>query len=408
MARIASETHLTDIAIKSGKIVAIEQNITAPASQTINADGRVVLPSFLEPHLHLEKALLYRRMPTRSGTLEEAIRITGILKSRQDRDDVLTRSRQVLDMALRAGTLAIRAHPDVDVIQGLIGVETALILREEYRGLLDIQIVAFPQEGIFKSPGTAELLEEAMRIGADIVGGCPYNELTREDTDKHIEFVFKLAQKHGAPIDMHADFADDTHDSRFCTANFIAQQTINADYQGLVSLGHVTSLGGLSPEQSEPILNELSKAKINIVTLPATDLYLGGRRDTFNQRRALTPVRRLRDAGVNVTYSSNNIRNAFTPFGNADPLLIGNFLAHVAQFGTPENQKYVLDMGTYGAARAMGIAEDYGVAKGCRADVVVLDTYDIADALLDIPVRLWVIKGGRIVVSTSYKSEIHR
>ena len=124
--------------------------------------------------------------------------------------------------------------------------------------------------------------------------------------------------------------------------------------------------------------------------------------------RGLTPVRRLRDAGVNVTYSSNNIRNAFTPFGKADPLLIGNFLAHLAQFGTPENQAYVLRMGTYDAARAMGIERDYGLEVGRQADLVILDTYDVADALLDIPVRSWVIKRGRVTVATQHSCEIHR
>lgn len=406
--RISSTPDPVDIGIEAGKIFCIEPNITAEAGSVIDAGGRAALPGFLEPHLHLEKALLHRRMPARSGTLEEAIRITGVLKARQDREDVLARSRQVLDMALRAGTTAIRVHPDVDIIQGLIGVETALTLREEYRDLLDLQIVAFPQEGILKSPGTVELMEEAMRIGADVVGGCPYNELSREDTEQHINFAFSLAQKYGVPVDMHADFADDASDARFATADFIAKETIKAGYQGRVSLGHVTSLASLKPAEAEPILEALHKADIHIVTLPATDLYLGGRNDTCNHRRCLTPVRRLRDAGVNVTYSSNNIRNAFTPFGKADPLLIGNFLAHVIQFGTPENQKSVLDMGTYGAARAMGVSDGYGIAVGCRADIVVLDTFDVDDALLDIPPRLWVIKNGRVTVTTEHKCEIHR
>lgn len=406
--RVAAGTEPTDVAIDRGRITAIEPNIAAEAAQVVDAGGRAAIPGLLEPHLHLEKAMLHRRMPARTGTLEEAIRITGILKGRQERNDVLARSRHVLDMAVRAGTTAIRAHPDVDVIQGLIGVETALELRDEYRDLLDLQIVAFPQEGILKSPGTLELMEEAMRIGADVVGGCPYNELTREDSEKHIDFVFDLAQKYGVPVDMHADFADDASDSRFAMAAFIAQKTIDTGYRGRVALGHVTSLGALTAEQAKPVIDLLRDADIQIVTLPATDVYLGGRHDEHNQRRGLTPVRRLRDANVNVTYSSNNIRNAFTPFGKADPLLIGNFLAHLAQFGTPDNQAFVLSMGTYGAARAMGIEQDYGIAVGRQADLVILDTYDVADALLDIPVRSWVIKRGRITVETRCSCSIHR
>lgn len=398
----------TDIAIEGGRIVGIESGIRAEARQSIDAEGRAAIPGLLEPHLHLEKAFLHRRMPARSGTLEEAIRITGILKGKQEHEDVLARSRQVIDMAVKNGTIAIRAHPDVDIIQGLIGVETALQLREEYRGLVDLQIVAFPQEGILKSPGTIELMEEAMKLGADVVGGCPYNELSWDDTKRHIDAVFALAQKFGAPVDMHADFADDTSDPRFASATYTAEKTLAAGYQGRVSLGHVTSLAALTPDEAKPVLDLLHRADVHIVTLPATDVYLGGRRDVVNQRRGLTPVRALRDAGVNVTFASNNIRNAFTPFGKADPLLIGNFLAHLAQFGTPDNQAYVLRMGTHDAARAMGIGGDYGIAVGKRASLVILDTWQVADALLDIPPRSWVIKDGRITVTTRHQCDIHR
>ncbi|HWI27381.1 MAG TPA: amidohydrolase family protein [Stellaceae bacterium] len=406
--RTSEHNEPIDIAIDGGRIAAIERGIGAAAQRIVDAGGRAAIPGLLEPHLHLEKALLHRRMPARSGTLEEAIRITGILKGKQEREDVLARSRQVLDMAVKAGTTAIRAQPDVDVIQGLIGVETALELREEYRNLLDLQIVAFPQEGILKSPGTVELMERALRLGADVVGGCPYNELTRVDTEKHIDIVFGLAQKYGVPVDLHADFADDASDSRFAVASFVARKTIETGYRGRVSLGHMTSLGALTAEEAKPVIDLLHEADIHIVTLPATDVYLGGRKDERNQRRGLTPVRRLRDGGVNVTFASNNIRNAFTPFGKADPLLIGNFLAHLAQFGTPENQAFVLDMGTYGAARAMGIADDYGIKVGRQADLVILDTFDVADALLDIPARSWVVKRGRVTVETHHSCEIHR
>jgi len=399
---------LVDIAIRDGRIAAIEAGIEVDAAQEIDAAGRAVIPGLVEPHMHLEKALLHRRLPPTQGTLEEAIRVTGILKSRQERHDVLERSRTVLDMAVRNGTVAIRAHPDVDLIQGLIGVETLLELREEYRDLLDIQVVAFPQEGIIKSPGTIALMEEAMGIGADVVGGCPYNELNWDDTVRHVDAVFEMAQKHDADIDMHADFSDEATDQRFAAAGYIAQKTIDSRYQGRVSLGHVTSLGALDPEELKPVLQLLREAEISIVTLPATDLYLGGRNDQKNPRRGLTPVRALQGAGVNVAYSSNNIRNAFTPFGNADMLLIGNLLAHAISYGTPEHQAAILGMATGNAARAIGIDGSYGIAVGRQADLVILDTARVADALLDIPARSWVIKRGKITVVTTHTCDIHR
>ena len=406
--RVSDEKPLQDLGIRGGKIIALEEGIEASATEIIEAGGRVALPGFVEPHLHLDKAFLHRRLPAPLGTLEEAIRVTGILKSTQERADVLQRSRRVLDLAVTHGTTALRAHPDVDLIQGLIGVETLLELKDEYLPLLDIQIVAFPQEGILKSPATYELMEAAINLGADVVGGCPYSEMNWEDAQRHIDLVFDLAQHHDADVDMHADFSDDTSDRRFASAAYIARKTIETGYQGRVSLGHVTSLASLSPEELAPIIEQLRNADISIVTLPATDLYLNGRKDTKSPRRGLTPVRALRNGGVNVAYSSNNIRNAFTPFGNADMLMIGNLLAHAVQFGTPEQQAAILDMGTINAARAIGIATDYGIAVGRQADLVILDTYRVADALLDVPARSWVIKRGRVVVVTHHSCEIRR
>jgi cytosine deaminase len=374
----------------------------------IDIEGRAVLPAFLEPHLHLDKALFAGRRPTPEGTLEEAIRITGLLKAEQKREDVLQRSRTVLDMAVRNGTVAVRAQPDVDLIQGLIGVETGLALRDEYEGLIDLQVVAFPQEGIIKAPGTYELMEEAMRLGASVVGGCPYNEPSWDDTKHHIDMVFGLAQRLGVPVDMHADFADDASDPRYAAARYIAERTIATGFQGRVSLGHVTSLASLTPEEAKPVIDLLAQADISIITLPATDLYLGGRKDLYNQRRCVTPVQRLRASGVNVAFSSNNVRNGFTPFGKADPLQIGSLLAHVGQFGSLQSQAEVLRMATHDAARSMGLAADYGIEKGRYADIVVFDTLRVADILLDIPVRPYVIKRGKVIVETRYESVIHR
>ncbi len=407
-ARIRDDHPPVDIAIKNQRIVAIEQFIEEAGEVEIDAQGRATVPGFVEPHMHLEKALLHRRLPPRHGTLEEAIRVTGILKSKQERADVLERSRQVLDMAVANGTTAIRAHPDVDPIQGLIGVETALELKQEYADLLDLQVVAFPQEGLLKTAGAIELMQHALDLGADVVGGCPYNELSWDDTRAHIDRVFALAQRYNRDIDLHADFADDTSDQRFAATAYIAEKTIATGWQGRVALGHVTSLGALEPERLKPIIDKLRDADISIVTLPATDVYLGGRRDVINQRRGLTPVRALSAGGVNVAYSSNNVRNAFTPFGKADPLQIGNLLAHLIQYGTPEHQAEILRMGTENAARVIGITRDYGIAVGKQADIVILDTFLVADALLDIPARLWVVKRGRISVVTRHQTKICR
>ncbi len=406
-ARVWDDRELVDIAIEGERIAAIGPDIRPEGVPSIDAAGRVVMPGFVEPHLHLDKALVYRRQPARDGTLAEAIRLTGQLKAEQDRDDVLERSRAVLDMAVKHGTVAVRAHPDVDPIQKLLGVETGLTVRDEYRDLLDLQIVAFPQEGIIKAPGTQELMEEAMRMGASVVGGCPYNERTWEDTQRHIDLVFEMAQRFGAPVDFHADFADDASDPRYNTSRYIAEKTLALGYQGRVSLGHVTSLAALQRDEAQPIIDLLQEAQVTIVTLPATDLYLGGRGDECCQRRGVTPVHLLRDSGVNVTFSSNNVRNAFTPFGKADMLQIGNLLAHVSQFGTPHSQAEVLRMATYDAARSIGLT-DYGLSEGRIADLVVLDSTSVADVLAEIPPRSWVVKRGRVTVESKHETTVHR
>jgi cytosine deaminase len=206
---------------------------------------------------------------------------------------------------------------------------------------------------------------------------------------------------------MHADFAEEASDQRYAAAGYIAEKAIELGWQGRVSLGHVTSLAALTREEAMPVVERLRDAQVTIVTLPATDLYLGGRGDERNQRRGLTPVHLLRDSGVNVTFSSNNVRNAFTPFGKADMLQIGNLLAHTAQFGTPHSQAEVLRMATYDAARSIGLS-DYGLAEGRRADLMVLDSPLVADVLADIPPRLWVVKRGRVTVESRHETIIHR
>lgn len=406
--RVDDEKPCVDIGIRGGRIVAIEEFLDRKGYEEIDAEGRVALPGFIEPHMHLDKAFLHGRLPTPLGTLDEAIKVTGVLKGRQVRSDVLLRSRRVIDMAIANGTTLIRAHPDVDPIQGLIGVETALELREEYLDLIDIQVVAFPQEGLLKCDGAPQLMHQALKLGADVVGGCPYQELNWNDTRTHIDQVFEMAIKHGRPVDMHADFSDDATDLRFVTAGYIARKTIELGYQGRVALGHVTSLASLPPERLGPLIELLKEADISIVTLPATDVYLGGRKDTVNQRRGLAPIKALSDGGVNIAYSSNNIRNAFTPFGKADPLQIGNLLAHLIQYGTAEQQQEILKMSTRNAARAVGLNDDYGLAKGKPADFMILDTLSVGDAILDMPARSWVFKRGRVVARTSVTTTICR
>jgi cytosine deaminase len=261
--------------------------------------------------------------------------------------------------------------------------------------------VAFPQEGIEKAPGTYELLREGLRRGADVVGGCTYNEADVDACRRHVDTVFELATEFGVPADLHADFADDAGDPRYALAEVIADATEQHGLSGRVTLGHVTSLAGRPPAERAAVIERLREAGVAVVALPATDLHLGGRTDATAVRRGVTPVAELVAGGVVTGYSSNNVRNAFTPFGNADMLDIGLLLAQTCHLGSPSDAERILEMATTVGARITGTDADYGLREGARADLVVLGTRRRADILVDRPDRRLVVKRGRVVARTT-------
>jgi len=345
----------------------------------------------VESHIHLDKALLSERAPSLEGTLQEAIRVTAEAKRGFTVEDIRSRARAVLDLAVRHGTTAMRSHVEVDPVVGLRGLEALLPLKPEYAPALDLQLCAFAQEGILQAPGTEELLAEALRRGADLVGGCPYN-----DTDPHaqIDIVFRLAKEFDVDVDFHADFFDEPEHLH---VRAIAEQTVRHGWQGRVAVGHLTELAALPPEEQDPIIRALSEAGIGVIVLPATDLYLMGRRDVRNVRRGLSPVKRLLAAGVPVAASSNNIRNAFTPVGNANLLLMGYLLVVAAHMGTAGEIEHALAMLTEHPARILRLP-DYGLRAGARADLVLWDAERPAEIITALPSPRLVVKAGRVSV----------
>jgi cytosine deaminase len=400
-----------DILIEDGKIALVGLAGTLPdgrASEVLDCQGRAVLPGFIEAHLHLDKALLDDRMPNLAGNLEGAIKVTGALKSRFTMDDVMERARKVLDMAIAQGTTAIRTQPDVDPIVQTLGADAMLALRDEYRGLIDLQVVAFPQEGIIKAPGTVELMEECLRKGADVVGGCTYNETDVETCKDHIRTVFDLAERHDVPVDMHCDFQVDDSDPRYTLVEHIADVTIERGMQGRVTLGHMSSLGALSGHHRVEVWDRIKQAELNIVVLPFTDMHLNARNDDHDVRRGVAPVKLMWDVDISVGLSSNNVRNAFTPFGNADLMDVALFLAQVGHMGTPDDFRRLLRTITYANAKIIGVDDGYGIKVGDRADLAVLDAPDGAAGLLGRAVRTAVVKGGRIVARTTRTTELFK
>lgn len=391
--RIDDAKPVVDVAITNGKISAIEEKIASTASHEIQGDGHVLVPGFVESHLHLEKAFVMDRKANRSGTLQEAIAVTAELKPTFTHDDIMQRSRQVIRTLVQNGTTHVRAHAEFDPGQGFTGFDAVLQLRDEFKDQITIQVVAFPQEGIFKYPGTEAMMVEAMDKGADVVGGIPYND---RDAKEHVNFVFDLAKKYDKDIDLHQDFSDDADK---ISIDYVAQKTIEMGWQGRVSVGHLTSLGALEPTRRDEVINLIKDADISVMCLPATDLHLGARKDTYNVRRTLTPVRALRDAGVNVCLATNNIRNAFTPFGTGNLLHISMLAVPAAHLGGSDDQTTVLPMLTTNPAKALGL-NNYGLEVGKDADLVLLNTDKVSSVILDIPAPLKVIKHGKIVAET--------
>ena len=383
-----------DIGCRDGRIASLGPVSPAGAgraSRVIDGAGRLVTAGLVDAHVHLDKALLSSRAPGLEGSLAEAIRVTGEAKRGFTVEDIRARARAVLDLAVRSGTTAMRSHVEVDPIVGLKGLEALRPLRDEYAPALDLQLCAFAQEGILQAPGTEALLARALREGADLVGGCPYNDT---DPRAHVDTIFRLALEFGVDADFHADFFDEPEHLH---VRYICEQTARFGWEGRVAVGHLTELAALAPAERDSVIAELRATRVGVIMLPATDLYLMGRRDERNARRGLAPAKELLAAGVPVAAATNNVRNAFTPVGNADLALMGVLLVVGAHMGTRAELLQALAMLTTEPARILR-RQDHGLALGNRADLVVWEAAALDEALGGLAPRAYVIKSGRVTV----------
>ncbi|HXG02474.1 MAG TPA: amidohydrolase family protein [Candidatus Binatia bacterium] len=379
-----------DIVIEDGRIAAIGDAARVPAER-LDAGGRLVTPGLVEAHIHLDKALLHDRIAEGAETVADAIRLTGEAKRRFTREDIQARARRVLDAALAAGTTAMRSHVEVDPVVGLMGMEAILPLRAEYAPAIDLQVCAFAQEGIVQAPGTETLLRRALEMGADLVGGCPYNDA---DPFEHIRIVFALARAFDVDVDFHLDFDDEPRHQHI---RAVVEATLEAGWQGRVAVGHMSELAALPPAEREAVVARLARAGIGVIVLPATDLYLMGRRAKSNPPRGLAPVRELLAAGVPVALATNNVRNPFTTVGTADLTHMAFLGAVAAHMGTPAALRDLFDALTVHPARILRL-RDYGLAPGCRADLVVWNCERVEDVAAALPDRALVLRHGRVTV----------
>ncbi len=391
--RVPDRDGLVDIALREGRIAAIGPHEASDGrtEAVIEVAGRLVTPGLVEAHIHLDKAFLSERLSAPTASVREAIRQVGEAKRTFTVDDISARARRVLDLAVAAGTTAMRAHVEVDPIVGLTGMEAMLALKAEYAPALELQLCAFAQEGILQAPGTEAFLRRALQMGADLVGGCPYNDT---DPRMHIDIVFRLARAFGVDVDFHVDFFDEPEHLH---VREIIERTRALGWQGRVAVGHLTELAALPIAQQDEIVDRLRDVGIGVICLPATDLYLMGRSDQVSPRRGLTPVRRLLAAGVPVALASNNIRNPFTTVGTADLSHMAFLAAVAAHMGAPADLRQLVETVTTYPARILGL-HGYGLAPGAHADLVVWDCTRVEDVVAALPGRVLVMRRGRVTV----------
>jgi cytosine/creatinine deaminase len=389
-----------DVAIRDGRIHRIGAELDPAGYEVLDVAEKLVLPGFVETHIHPDKAFIADRTEGLQAGGPTAQALVAELKKAFTVEDVYRRARRVMELAVRHGCTTMRAHVEIDPFVELRGVEALCRLAGDFAGVLDLQLIAFAQEGVFHDGVTKDLLREALKMGLRALGGCPYMD---DDQRGHIDWCFETAQAFGVPLDFHADSSDDP---AMLTCDYIAEQTIASGMQGRVTLGHLGTLDVLEPEHRARVINTLREAGIHVISLPATELHVKARGDLRRTWRGVTRLAELRAAGINVAVSTNNIVNPFTPYGHPDLLRQALVTAMAAHLGNLDQMAWLLELITTNAARAIGLA-NYGLAEGCRADIVVLDARDPAQAITEQAEKLLVIKGGRVAARNGRTSEVY-
>jgi len=393
-ARLAGQDALTDIAIENGVIVAVGDK---QAAQAIDLGGRLVTPPLVEPHIHLDAVLTVGQpRPNVSGSLFEGIAVWAERVQDLTYDDVQARARQVLRWQLACGVQHVRSHVDVCDPQ-LTALRALADLRAEVRGLIDLQLVAFPQQGILGFDGGKELMRKAVELGADVVGGIPHYELTREDGVESVRFAMALADEHGLRVDIHCDETDDDH-SRF--VEVMAAETIRRGLSGRVTASHTTAMHSYNSAYAYRLIRNIARAGLHMVTNPLDNSVLQGRFDTGPIRRGHTRVKELQAAGINVCIGHDSVMDPWYPLGCGDPLQAAFVLAHYGQMSGDHELRRLIEMITVNPAAALGVP-DYGIREGGRADLVVFDAPSEADALRLMAPRTLVLRAGQVVARTT-------
>jgi cytosine deaminase len=377
-----------DIGIEAGRVVAVATRIDADCPE-LHAQDRLVVPGLVDTHLHLDKSRTADRCVQVEGTLAEAIRETARIKAAFTEQDVYERARETLEACILQGTTRIRTHVEVDPAVGLRGLDAVRCLAADLAWAVDVQVCVFAQEGLTNCPGTDALLVDALERGVPVVGGAPYADV---DPPGQLDRVFELARRFDVDVDLHLDLAETTDAMQLAD---VCKRTVAQGWEGRVTVGHVTQLSLLPPEEYDALCDLVAGSGVAMTVLPATDLFLMGRAVRAAKPRGVVPLAPLLARGAACSVATNNVLNAFTPYGDGSLIRMANLYANVTHAGSRTELDQCLDLVTANAARVMR-TPDYGIAPGAPADLVCLDAADGADAVARIAPARWGLKRGRL------------
>jgi cytosine/creatinine deaminase len=385
-----------DIAARDGHIVAIEPNIQAEAGVVIDARGRLVAPPFVDCHFHMDATLSLGipRMNV-SGTLLEGIALWGELKPLLTHEAIAERALRYCDLAVSQGLLAVRTHVDI-CDDRLVAVEALIDVRAKVKPYLDLQLVAFPQDGYLRSPNAAKNLARALDMGVDVVGGIPHFERTMGEGAASVKALCEIAAKRGLPVDLHCDESDDPLSRHVET---LASEATRLGLGGRATGSHLTSMHSMDNYYVSKLLPLIAESGINVIANPAINITLQGRHDTYPRRRGLTRIPELRAHGVRVALGQDCVMDPWYGMGQADMLDVANMAVHAVPMTSREAIRWSFEAVTNLPAQVMGL-ESYGLAVGANADMVVLQAADPIEAVRMRATRLAVIRRGKVIART--------
>ncbi len=385
-----------DIGIEGERIAALEPRLDAAAAREIDVAGRLVTAPFVDAHFHMDATLSYGfPRVNASGTLLEGIELWGELKPHLSAETIAERALKYCDWAVAQGLLAIRSHVDI-CDERLTAVDALIEVRRQVKPYLDLQLVAFPQNGYLRSPGAVENLVRALDKGVDVVGGIPHFERTMAEGAASVKALCEVAAARGLPVDMHCDETDDPQSRHVET---LAHETQRLGLHGRVTGSHLTSMHSMDNYYVSKLIPLMAEAELRVVANPLINITIQGRHDSYPKRRGMTRVPELMAVGVTVAFGHDCVMDPWYPLGSGDMLDVAHMGLHVAQMTGREAMGACFRAVTGNAAKVMGLV-DYGIAPGCFADLVVLQATDPVEAIRLRPTRLYVLRRGRVIAET--------